>query len=75
MMLSTFPEPPTIETPACLVKILGSRNKKKQKALFRFAEDCLTNSPSGCLLFPEKEAKSVVPLRGRSFQSKASHSI
>jgi hypothetical protein len=53
--------------------------KKKQKALFRFAEDqysmsgprglnSLSNEAiplSGVLLFPEKEAKSVVPLRGR----------
>jgi hypothetical protein len=64
--------------------------KKKQKALFRFAEGLLAqtsakpthgvwghaprnqligykgvNWSSDTLLFPEKEAKSVVPLRGR----------
>jgi hypothetical protein len=69
--------------------------KKKQKALFRFAEGqystqnsakrtlgvwgrapkeyILSNEAielSGILLFPEKEAKSVVPLRGRSIYPK-----
>jgi hypothetical protein len=59
--------------------------KKKQKALFRFAEDpnlpksklrranafgsflekSSINRANNVLLFPEKEAKSVVPLRGR----------
>jgi hypothetical protein len=47
-------------------------HKKKQKALFRFAEDYIwpiTHEVvvwfNSILLFPEKEAKSVVPLRGR----------
>jgi hypothetical protein len=60
--------------------------KKKQKALFRFAEEftpvprhqgtirtCLQhNFQSSILLFPEKEAKSVVPLRGRVYTSTSS---
>jgi hypothetical protein len=66
--------------------------KKKQKALFRFAEEpyrsisryttwynsyhcgsldkgsfILGTKPGDVLLFPEKEAKSVVPLRGSVF--------